>query len=74
VVFIGVWPEAGSRPKGGEYEMNLLFMLIAAAAFPALARIAGMMMRLLIEVIGGLVALAAVLALLLVLATHGKVL
>ena len=54
--------------------MNLLMILMAAVALPTLGRIAGMMMKLLIELIGGLVVVAAVLALLLTLATHGKLL
>ena len=54
--------------------MNLLWILIAATALPALGRIAGMMMRLLVELIGGLVVAAAVIALLVVLATHGQLL
>ena len=34
--------------------MNLLLLLLAAGAIPALARIAGVMLKLLIELIGGL--------------------
>ena len=60
--------------KEVEVAMNLLWILIAATALPALGRIAGMMLRLLTELIGGLVVVAAVIALLLVLATHGKLL
>ena len=54
--------------------MNLLWILIAATAVPTLGRIAGVMLRLFIELIGGLVVVAAVITLLLVLATHGKLL
>jgi len=53
--------------------MNLLLLLIAAGSMPAIVRIAGLMLRLLAELIGGLVVLAAVIAVLLALATHGKV-
>lgn len=55
-------------------RMNLLLLLIAAGAIPALARIAGIMLRLLVELVGGLVIVAAVIVVLLALATHGKVL
>jgi hypothetical protein len=54
--------------------MDLLLMLVAAAALPAVGRMAGMMAKLLIELIGGLVLMAAVIAVLLILATHGKLL
>lgn len=54
--------------------MNLLLILVAATALPALGRIAGVMMKLLIQLIGGFAVLAAVIALLLALATHGKLL
>ena len=54
--------------------MNLLLMLIAAAALPTVGRMAGMMVKLLIELIGGLVLMGAVIAVLLILATHGKLL
>lgn len=59
--------------KGVDVKMNLLLMLIAVAAVPALGRIVAGMARLLIEMIGGLVILA-VIAVLLLLVTHGKVL
>jgi hypothetical protein len=54
--------------------MNLLLMLIAAVALPTLGRVAGVIVKLLIGLIGGLVVVAAVIAVLLVLATHGKLL
>ena len=57
-----------------DVKMNLLLLLLAAGAIPALARIAGVMLKLLIELIGGLVVAAAVIAVLVALATHGKVL
>lgn len=53
--------------------MNLLLLLIAAGTMPAIVRVAGMMVRLLVELVGGLVILAVIIAVLLALATHGKV-
>jgi len=55
-------------------KMNLLLLLIAARAIPVIARIAGMMLRLLVDLIGGLLIAAAAIVVLLALATHGKIL
>lgn len=54
--------------------MSLFLVLIAAAALPVLIRVGGMIVRLLIGLIGGFVVLAAVIVVLLVLATHVKLL
>lgn len=54
--------------------MSLFLVLIAAAALPVLIRVAGMVVRLLIGLIGGFVVLAAVIVVLLVLAPHVKLL
>jgi hypothetical protein len=63
--------EAGRKEVG--VKMNLLLLLIAAGAIPVIAKIAGMMLRLLVELIGLVIVVAAIVVLL-ALATHGKVL
>ena len=54
--------------------MNLLLLLITAAALAPLGRIVSMMMRLLVGLISGFVLLAAVVGVLVFVASHGKLL
>jgi hypothetical protein len=54
--------------------VNLLLLVITAAALAPLGRIVGMMVRLLVGLISGFVLLAAVVAVLVFVASHGKLL
>jgi hypothetical protein len=54
--------------------VNLLLLLITAAALAPLGRIVGMMVRLLVGLISAFVLLAAVAAVLVFVASHGKLL
>lgn len=55
-------------------KVNLFLLLITAAALAPLGRIVGMMVRLLVGLISGFVLLAAVVAVLVFVASHGKLL
>jgi hypothetical protein len=55
-------------------KVNLLLLLIAAAALAPLGRIVGMMVRLLVGLISGFVLLAAAVVVLVFVASHGKLL